>query len=132
VSSWMRLTGAGDKVLGRLSFSASTFCSPPFTIFSLPNSIEASAMYSSYFRRRTFLLAFALLTAVAGSASSATAQTQAKAPPTIVFMTDFGTVDDSVAICRGVMYSIEPGLRIVDLTHQVTPFSILDGARFLF
>jgi S-adenosylmethionine hydrolase len=51
--------------------------------------------------------------------------------PTIVFMTDFGTVDDSVAICRGVMYSIAPEVRIVDLTHQVTPFSILDGARFL-
>jgi S-adenosylmethionine hydrolase len=30
------------------------------------------------------------------------------------------------------MYSIAPGLRIVDLTHQVTPFSILDGARFLY
>src|SRR5579864_5983227 len=25
-----------------------------------------------------------------------------KYPPTIVFMTDFGVVDDSVAICRGV------------------------------
>jgi S-adenosylmethionine hydrolase len=47
-------------------------------------------------------------------------------------MTDFGTVDDSVAICRGVMYSIAPEVRIVDLTHQVTPFSILDGARFVY
>jgi S-adenosylmethionine hydrolase len=47
-------------------------------------------------------------------------------------MTDFGTVDDSVAICKGVMYSIVPEVRIVDLTHQVTPFSILDGARFLY
>jgi hypothetical protein len=52
-------------------------------------------------------------------------------PPTIVFMTDFGVVDDSVALCRGVMYSIMPDVRIVDLTHEVTPFSILDGARFL-
>jgi S-adenosylmethionine hydrolase len=52
--------------------------------------------------------------------------------PTIVFMTDFGTVDDSVAICKGVMYSLAPDLRIVDLSHQVTPFSILDGARFLY
>jgi len=51
--------------------------------------------------------------------------------PTIVFMTDFGVVDDSVAICKGVMYSIAPDARIVDLTHQVTPYSILDGARFL-
>src|ERR1700688_1380936 len=56
----------------------------------------------------------------------------AKYPPTIVFMTDFGVLDDSVAICKGVMYSIDPELRIVDLTHQVTPFSILDGARYLF
>jgi S-adenosylmethionine hydrolase len=52
--------------------------------------------------------------------------------PTIVFMTDFGVVDDSVAICKGVMLSVTPDLRIVDLTHQVTPYSILDGARYLF
>jgi len=55
-----------------------------------------------------------------------------KYPPTIVFMTDFGVVDDSVAICRGVMYEIMPEVRIVDLTHQVAPFSIFDGARFLY
>jgi S-adenosyl-L-methionine hydrolase (adenosine-forming) len=55
-----------------------------------------------------------------------------KYPATIVFMSDFGVVDDSVAICKGVMYSIMPDVRIVDLTHQVTPFSIHDGARFLY
>jgi S-adenosylmethionine hydrolase len=47
-------------------------------------------------------------------------------------MTDFGVLDDSVAICRGVMYGIMPDVRIVDLTHQVTPFSIFDGARYLY
>jgi len=47
-------------------------------------------------------------------------------------MTDFGIVDDSVALCKGVMYGIAPNLRIVDLTHQVNAFSIRDGARFLF
>src|SRR5260370_28735783 len=47
-------------------------------------------------------------------------------------MTDFGVLDDSVAICRGVMYGIMPDVRIVELTHQVTPFSIFDGARYLF
>jgi S-adenosylmethionine hydrolase len=59
-------------------------------------------------------------------------QPTGKYPQTIVFMTDFGVVDDSVALCRGVMYSIAPDVRIVDLTHQVTPFSIVDGARFLY
>ncbi len=60
------------------------------------------------------------------------AQQSVVPPPTVVFMTDFGVVDDSVALCKGVMYGITPNLRIVDLTHQVTPFSIADGARFLF
>jgi S-adenosyl-L-methionine hydrolase (adenosine-forming) len=64
--------------------------------------------------------------------STAASDAAQKYPPMIVFMTDFGVVDDSVALCRGVMYSIMPDARIVDLTHQVTPFSILDGARFLY
>ncbi len=76
-------------------------------------------------------VAFSLLALLLFIPATASAQT-AKYPQTIVFMTDFGVVDDSVAICRGVMYSIMPDVRIVDLTQQVTPFSILDGARFLF
>ena len=75
---------------------------------------------------RILILFFLLFALVAMRAE------EASAPPTVVFMTDFGTLDDSVAICRGVMYGIEPRLRIVDLTHQVTPFAIADGARFLF
>jgi S-adenosylmethionine hydrolase len=54
------------------------------------------------------------------------------ASPTIVFMTDFGTANDAVAICRGVIFGIAPQARLTDLTHQVTPFSIEEGSRFLF
>ncbi len=46
-------------------------------------------------------------------------------------MTDFGTANDSVAICKAVIIGIAPGVRIMDITHQVTPFSIEEGARFL-
>src|SRR5208337_3809312 len=66
---------------------------------------------------RRFLLI--LLTFVVALAALAGAQT-GKYPQTIVFMTDFGVVDDSVALCKGVMYSILPEVRIVDLTHEVT------------
>jgi len=80
-----------------------------------------------------FSVVAAVVFSVGGVVPGAHAQElQAKAPPTVVFMTDFGVLDDSVALCKGVMYSIAPELRIVDLTHQVTPFSILDGARFLY
>jgi S-adenosylmethionine hydrolase len=91
-------------------------------------------MLRASFRRpkpSRYFIAFLLLILCTGNRATADATT-AKVIPTIVFMTDFGTVDDSVAICRGVMYSITPDVRIVDLTHQVTPFSILDGARFLY
>jgi len=73
-----------------------------------------------------------MLLAAAPVFAQAASDPAQKYPPTIVFMTDFGLVDDSVALCRGVMYSIMPDVRIVDLTHEVTPFSILDGARFLY
>ena len=46
-------------------------------------------------------------------------------------MTDFGTANDAVAICKAVMLRILPDARIMDITHQVTPFSIEEGARFL-
>jgi S-adenosylmethionine hydrolase len=86
--------------------------------------------YSCLPRRkvRIHLAAWLVMLAVA----CALAKAAPKGPPTIVFMTDFGVVDDSVALCKGVMYSIAPDVRVVDLTHQVTPFSILDGARFLY
>ncbi len=51
--------------------------------------------------------------------------------PIVVFMTDFGTANDAVAICRAVIVGIAPDVRIMDITHQVTPFSIEEGARFL-
>jgi S-adenosylmethionine hydrolase len=57
--------------------------------------------------------------------------TAGNARPTIVFMTDFGTANDAVAICKGVMLSIAPDARIVDITHQVTPYSIEEGSRTL-
>jgi S-adenosylmethionine hydrolase len=56
---------------------------------------------------------------------------RAGARPLVVFMTDFGTANDAVAICRAVMLGIAPDIRIMDITHQVTPFSIEEGARFL-
>ena len=62
------------------------------------------------------------------SAAPAAAQTSR---PTIVFMTDFGVANDAVAICKAVIVGIAPDVRLMDITHQVTPFSIEEGARFL-
>jgi len=50
---------------------------------------------------------------------------------TIGFMTDFDVKDDAVGICKAVMEGVAPGVRIIDITQQVTPFDIEEGARFL-
>jgi hypothetical protein len=94
-------------------------------------------MFSLSLAKRVYLRAVVLIALVVTLPSLLPAHlwatdTTQKYPPTIVLMTDFGAVDDSVAICRGVMYGVMPDVRIVDLTQQVTPFSIFDGARFLF
>jgi S-adenosyl-L-methionine hydrolase (adenosine-forming) len=72
----------------------------------------------------------ALLGALA-IAAAGVAHAASKPQPLIVFMTDFGTRDDAVAICKGVIKSIAPETEIIDLTHEVTPFSIAEGARLL-
>jgi S-adenosylmethionine hydrolase len=80
------------------------------------------------------LLIIALISAACSKspASGDSASTgKSSARPTIVFMTDFGTANDAVAICKAVMLSIAPDARIMDITHQVTPFQIEEGARFL-
>jgi S-adenosylmethionine hydrolase len=67
--------------------------------------------------------------APAPDAGTTTAATPANSRPIIAFMTDFGTANDAVAICHAVMVGIAPDARIMDITHQVTPFSIEEGAR---
>jgi S-adenosylmethionine hydrolase len=87
------------------------------------------------FARARFALALSVLYIFAlliGCGSSSTQnRTETAKRPTIVFMTDFGTANDSVAICKAVILGIVPDVQIMDITHQVTPFSIEEAARFL-
>jgi S-adenosylmethionine hydrolase len=46
-------------------------------------------------------------------------------------MSDFGTYDDGIGICKGAMLKIQPGLTMVDITHQIPAFSVKEAARFL-
>ena len=91
-------------------------------------------MHLQRIHRGLALLLFAFVWLPAGCGSRANNEEAAKkaaALPTIVFMTDFGTANDAVAICKAVIIGIVPGVRIMDITHQVTPFSIEEGSRFL-
>jgi S-adenosylmethionine hydrolase len=88
-------------------------------------------------RTRLFVLPLLLLVLLVPACSKSPAlgdsssDGKSGARPAIVFMTDFGTANDAVAICKAVMLSIAPDARIMDITHQVTPYSIEEGTRFL-
>jgi S-adenosylmethionine hydrolase len=80
------------------------------------------------------ILLFALLASAGCGGQATRTDDAAKKPatrPTIVFMTDFGTANDAVAICKAVMIGIAPNARIMDITHQVTPYQIGEASRIL-
>jgi len=51
--------------------------------------------------------------------------------PIITLLTDFGTKDHYVASMKGVILSINPKCLLIDMTHQVSPQDIREGAFLL-
>ena len=48
--------------------------------------------------------------------------------PIVTLTTDFGTNDHFVGAVKGVILDIEPETAIVDISHAVQAFDVLDGA----
>jgi len=77
--------------------------------------------------RRFGILGFALLMIGLSAASPAHA-----APiPVIGLFTDYGWEDPYVAQLKGVIFTINPGARLVDITHTVSPFNVTEGSYLL-
>ncbi|MCE0499617.1 MAG: SAM-dependent chlorinase/fluorinase [Methylacidiphilales bacterium] len=51
--------------------------------------------------------------------------------PVIALFTDYGWEDPYVAQLKGAIIAIDPSARLVDLTHTVTPFNVVEGAYLL-
>jgi len=50
------------------------------------------------------------------------------AQPVLVLQSDFGLLDGAVASMKGVAVAVSPDIHIYDLTHQIEPFNIWQGA----
>ena len=50
------------------------------------------------------------------------------AQPILVLQSDFGLLDGAVASMKGVAVSVSPDIHIYDLTHNIEPFNIWQGA----
>ena len=51
--------------------------------------------------------------------------------PIVTLTTDFGLNDHFVGVMKGVILNIAPQAEIIDISHSVQPFDILDGALAL-
>ncbi len=51
--------------------------------------------------------------------------------PLLVFTTDFGLTDSYAGVMKGVALGINPGVRLVDLTHRIEPQNVAQGAFVL-
>ena len=49
----------------------------------------------------------------------------------VSFLSDYGRSDEFVGVCRSVMLSLAPHLRIIDVTHDVPPHDVRSGALTL-
>lgn len=50
----------------------------------------------------------------------------------ITLITDYGTRDQYVGALKGVILSIAPSVRVVDITHDIEPHNVLHGAFVLW
>jgi len=51
--------------------------------------------------------------------------------PIVTLTTDFGMKDPYVAAMKGVLHRMCPGISVVDLTHDIDPQNVLEGALFV-
>src|SRR4051794_10853633 len=58
--------------------------------------------------------------------------TRLERPPVITMTTDFGQYDGYVGTMKGVMYTLLPDALVVDISHDVTPQQIHEGAFILY
>jgi S-adenosylmethionine hydrolase len=77
------------------------------------------------------LLGFSIFLIMVNSFAVKSQKPPVKPNNIIAFMTDYGNKDFYVGAVKGVILSITPTAKIVDITHEITPFNIQEGALTL-
>jgi S-adenosylmethionine hydrolase len=85
-------------------------------------------MFTKLANLAVMLVCVLWLTGAPGIATSARAAGAQATNGIVVYQTDFGLKDGAVSAMRGVAVSVDPTLRLEDLTHEIPPFDIWQGA----
>ncbi len=84
----------------------------------------------SHRKLTTMMLLLVLIMALGGSLQ-ASSPAERDSNGILVLMTDWGTRDFFVGAVKGVAYSIFPEVTLVDITHDIEPYNLIEGANTL-
>jgi S-adenosylmethionine hydrolase len=51
--------------------------------------------------------------------------------PFVAFLSDYGSADEFVGVCKGVIASIAPAARVIDIVHEIPPHDVAAGGLAL-
>lgn len=68
---------------------------------------------------------------VGSGPAPASERTRTPGRPMVAFLSDFGDLDDAVAVCKAEMLKAAPDALVLDVCHKVPAFDIHTGARLL-
>ncbi len=86
--------------------------------------LQQLGIFTMYTTFKRLSLTFMLATGLTGAFFQSTAYALHPA----VLETDFGLQDGAVSAMKGVMYQVDPALKIFDLTHEIPPQNVWEGA----
>jgi S-adenosylmethionine hydrolase len=80
--------------------------------------------------RRFGIFGFVAL-ALAMTVFSPDSMAHAAPPPVIGLFTDYGWDDPYVAQLKGAIITIDPNARLLDITHNISPYNVIEGSYLL-
>lgn len=102
---------------------------PEFAIACIKILRRAFGVNRVTMRRLVLTIGLIMALAVVGSgAGMAASLAQRETNGIVAFATDWGTRDFYVGAAKGVAYSIFPEVRMVDISHDIEPYNIGEGA----
>ncbi len=79
----------------------------------------------------SLILPIAVLTVLSLSGCSSSKKTAAPMEPLIALLSDYGQGDAFVAEMKGAILTVNPHVRLLDLTHEIEPFNAAQAAYLL-
>ncbi|QSR87060.1 SAM-dependent chlorinase/fluorinase [Candidatus Methylacidiphilum infernorum] len=96
--------------------------------FSLKGVEKYVFMIFTFHSRKSYCFFLFLVLVVLGCGKKEQREMKNNSKPIIGLITDFSSKDPYVAQMKGVIFSLDPDARVIDLNHEIDPFNLTEAA----